>query len=220
MRYRRKITYKARKRRYFGRPHGRNSNSIKLRGGAFKGSHPPPRGIGIDDIVNKNDGIPFSDDNLRKICEGKANILTYRNVMAARSLEDVLGSHGAAIILYETKPQYGHWCCMFSRSAGVVEFFDPYGYAPDEQLKFVPAAMGCRPVLAGLCRAAGVKMIYSPYKLQQSNQKVSTCGRWVSFRIAMRESYDPQSFAALFMGQKLKPDAYVNLLTSYCNLFT
>lgn len=180
--------------------------SGKLKGGAF------PHGQGIDDIVSAVNGLPWSDDHMRKICEGKVNILSYRHVMQAGSLADVLGQHGAAIILYETKPQYGHWVALFSVAPGVVEFFDSYGCAPDSQLRFVPPAMKCRPVLAKLFKQACVQCIWNKIPLQASSEDMSTCGRWASMRIGMRKT-PKDSFVRLFVGQKLKPDSYATLMT-------
>lgn len=181
-----------------------------------------PSGTSIDDIVRRNNPWPFSDDNLREIIEGRAHILTYRDVMKCHHLSQVLGEHKAAIILYETKPGFGHWVALFYHSPGWVQFFDSYGYAPDDQLKFVPSSMGCHPVLAQLFKTAGVQCMWSPFKLQSQGQQVSTCGRWAALRICLGSAFNPESFAALFLGkgQKLDPDSYVTLLTSFCSIFS
>lgn len=204
--------------KYVRRNYRNYRSSGRLSGGRALSS---PKGPSIDTVVRRNNPWPFSDDNLREIVEGRAHILTYRNVMACHHLDQVLGKFGAAIILYETKPSYGHWVALFKHSPGWVQFFDPYGYEPDSQLKYVPASMGCQPVLSRLFKEAGVQCMWSPYKLQSQNQSVSTCGRWAALRICLGNSFNPESFAALFMGQgqKLDPDSYVTLLTSFCSIF-
>ena len=193
-------------------------STARLAGGNASGL---PKGTSIDTIVRRNNPWPFSDDNLRDIVENKAHILTYRDVMRCHHLNQVLGQHKAAIILYETKPGFGHWVALFQHSPGWVQFFDPYGYQPDAQLKFVPKSMGCHPVLAQLFKQAGVRCMWSPYKLQSQGQQISTCGRWAALRICLGNAFNPESFAALFMGQgqKLDPDSYVTLLTSFCSIF-
>lgn len=190
----------------------------RLAGGLF--SH-LPKGISIDNVVKRNNPWAFSDDNLRDIVEGKAHILTYRQVMQCNHINEVLGKYGAAIILYETKPGFGHWVALFNHSPGWVQFFDSYGYEPDSQLKYVPAEMGCHPVLKALFQRSGVQCMWSPFKLQSQNQQVSTCGRWAALRICLGSAFNPESFAALFLGQgqKLDPDSYVTLLTSFCSIF-
>ena len=197
------------------RPRRYYSNKGRLSGGA-KGKKPFNKSsyLGIDEAVREGGEIAYSDDNMRKICEGEVNILSYRDVMQCESLDDVLGEFGAAIILYETEPQYGHWVSLMSVGKGVVEFFDPYGKRPDSQLQYIPASMHCEPVLQELCDAAGAKLIWNEVPLQSETSHISTCGRWSSVRVAMR-FMTLQQFQNFFTKQKLPPDSYVTMLTLF-----
>lgn len=192
-----------------------SSSSIPLSGSGL--SSPCPS---IDEIARKSDRFPFSDANLRTVMEGKARIMTYRTLMDCNDLEEVLGEHGAVIILYETRPNYGHWCCMYSAAPGLIEFFDPYGFPPDSQLQYCKG-MNVYPVLEDMFKRAGVRCHWSSAKFQKESDSVSTCGRWCSLRIALRE-INPKAFEEMFLSKrnKLPPDTYATLLTMFVNLFT
>jgi hypothetical protein len=180
-----------------------------MRGGALSSKRSSP---GIDRIVDGGGGIPYSDDDLVKICDGKVNVVSYKDVMRAQHVDQVLGKHGAAIMLYETRPRYGHWVALIRQGPDLVEFFDSYGMAPDQQLSFVPPQMNMHPCLEELFARSGVRCVWNKTKLQAEGQKVSTCGRWAALRIAWK--YIPmQVFVKDFQGQSLKPDSYVTLLT-------
>lgn len=193
-----------------------------LSGGNFQHRNvPPPCGPSIEEIAKKTNDIALSDRNLRQICEGKAHMMTYRELMKCRSLEEAFHGQKALVILYETRDGYGHWTCLFKSAPGWVQFFDSYGYAPDEELKFVPKSMGCYPVLGELMRRAGVQCMYSPYKLQAGGIDMATCGRWVAFRVACANKFDPPHFAGMFLNKrnKLPSDDYINLLTAFFDFF-
>lgn len=184
-----------------------------MRGGGISAKRSSP---GIDKIVDGGGGIPYSDDDLVKVCDGKVNVVSYKDVMRAHHVDQVLGKHGAAIILYETRPRYGHWVALIRQGPDLVEFFDSYGMAPDQQLSFVPPQMQMYPCLKQLFAHSGVRCIWNKTKLQAEGQKVSTCGRWAALRVAWaRKGIPMEVFVKDFTGQALKPDSYVTLLTLY-----
>jgi hypothetical protein len=194
----------------------RRSVKGRMYGGAFpkKRATPPGKWLGVDECIAQGNGIAYSDDNMRKICENEVNILSYRDLMNCNSLHQVLGEHGAAIILYETEPQYGHWVSLLCNEPGVVEFFDSYGKPPDSQLQYVPESMHCEPVLKEMCAQAGARLIWNDVKLQSEASDKSTCGRWASLRIAMR-FMTMEQFQHFFLNQKLPPDSYVTAFTMF-----
>lgn len=173
----------------------------------------------IDFYTKKLNTLPYSDGNMRFVCEDRVNILSYRDIMKCDSLEEVLGPQGAAIILYETKPQYGHWVAFFRSGPHEVEFFDSYGFPPDSELQFVPKSMGCYPRLEELCRKAGFTCIYNKCKLQSDSSHVSTCGRWASVRVSMRK-IKLEDFIGLFTKTALPPDDYLTHMTMLVPMFS
>lgn len=192
----------------------RRSSKGVLYGGSKAKVFSKEKSLGIDEAVGEGNTFAYSDDDMRKVCEGEVEIMSYRQVMECESLDEVLGDNGACIFLYETKPQYGHWCALIGMGNGMVEFFDPYGQPPDSQLKYVPKSMGCEPVLQDLCDAANATLVWNKHRLQSEASNKSTCGRWCSVRVAMRYMTSEQ-FAKFFLNQKLPPDSYVTLLTLF-----
>jgi hypothetical protein len=60
-------------------------------------------------ILKRGQQIAYSEDDMRKLCEGKVSVMTYSEAVRKGSIGAVLGAHGAAIVLIETQPNYGHW---------------------------------------------------------------------------------------------------------------
>jgi hypothetical protein len=95
------------------------------------------------------------------------------------------------ILLYETKPNYGHWVCVLRTPEGI-EHFDSHGIVPDDELKWVPdwlkpsTGQDTKKLMTLLYREAaehGTQINYNAHHLQSKD--VSTCGRWCALRIAL-----------------------------------
>jgi hypothetical protein len=93
------------------------------------------------------------------------------------------------ILLYETKPDFGHWVCILETPEGI-EHFDSYGVLPDNELKWVPnwlaekTGQNVKRLLKMLfdeSELSGKKINYNAYHFQ--GKDTSVCGRWCAFRI-------------------------------------
>lgn len=174
----------------------------------------------MDAILAKGGQISYSEDDMRRLCEGKVKVIPYSHAAQAHSISELLGPHGAAIILYETEPNYGHWVAVFEVSPSMLEFFDSYGYAPDSELKLVPGRFRAqsaqdKPYLSELIRRSGYKnVIYNNVRLQKTGPGTSTCGRWCALRVCCR-NIPLKTFQRWFQGQRLAPDQYVTALTMF-----
>lgn len=88
------------------------------------------------------------------------------------------------IILYETKPDFGHWVLITKTPEGI-EHFDSYGYEPDGEFEFIPehfkkeSNQDYKYLLHILSKRDDVN--YNQYKFQQDGD-IATCGRWCIFR--------------------------------------
>ncbi len=170
-------------------------------------------------IINKMKALPFSSSHILEAVEDKANLMTYSELARKESLDDVLGKHGAAIILYETKKDYGHWVCIFKVNKNTIEFFDAYGMGPDEQLKYVPknfrkSVHEDYPHLTEMMEDSGYNIIYNTKRLQKHRKDVSTCGRHVALRLILRD-IPMNRYINLFKGQD--PDVAAVYLTAFVN---
>lgn len=175
----------------------------------------------MDAILAKGGQISYSEEDMRRLCEGKVRVIPYSQAQQAANIEDLLGPHGAAIILYETEPNYGHWVAVFEAGPRMLEFFDSYGNPPDTQLKLVPAAFRPQsgqtaPFLSQLIKQSGrySHVIWNNARLQKTGPGTSTCGRWCALRVCCR-NIPLKTFQRWFTGQRLSPDMYVTALTMF-----
>ena len=146
--------------------------------------------------------------------EGKANFLTYPELAEKKTLDQVLGPHDMCIILYLTKENYGHYCCLF-RIGNIVTFADSYGGVIDSQLKKIPSHFReeSNQVRSHLCRLlynSGHEVHYNDKQLQKLNKDISTCGRHCLTRLWLRH-LDCDDYIKFFKG--LNPDILVTLFT-------
>lgn len=162
---------------------------------------------------------PLNEDQILKLVNYKSKILTYPELVNYKNIDNVLYPHDSAIILYETKKHYGHWCCIIKRKNNI-EFFDPYGIFPDEQLYFVNPNFRIinnmrKGYLSYLLNKSKYKLEYNNYKLQCPNPEIATCGRWVGYRI-LNKNINIDKFAKIFLDNKyFEPDELICLKTFY-----
>ena len=82
-------------------------------------------------VLEKAQGISLTDSDIKEFTKGKCNVLAYPELQRATTLDQVLGAHGAACILFETKQEsptvaYGHWTAVIRTTPDLVEWFDSY----------------------------------------------------------------------------------------------
>jgi len=176
----------------------------------------------MDKLILKAEQIDLTGLDLKMITKGDTNIMSYHQLETAENIEEILSSENrSVIILYETQKNIGHWCSIFIRPENprILEFFDPYGNAPDTQLKFaVYNKKNDKPYLSYLLDnwyKRGGKLIYNKFRLQKWDEDVNTCGRWSSTRILLRK-YSISEFSSLFTkNQHYNPDFWVSALTYF-----
>ena len=149
----------------------------------------------------------LSSRDLMRFVGSRANMVTYPEIAKYQTLDDLLGPYKAAIILYLTSKNYGHWCLIF-REGNVVYFFDSYGLMPDRELKWLKG----NPILSDyprnplnrlskLLKESPYEIDYNNHKLQNSSHDIATCGRHVGMRLLMRK-LDNEQYYRLMKGQK------------------
>lgn len=165
------------------------------------------------------ENIGLSDSDLNKLVSGRAKIVIYGEVQKYKRIEDMLGRYGACFLLYEMKPNYGHWCLIFKRSDSVLEFFDPYGEYIDDELLYVPrefrnmSGQGF-PHLSKLLYNYKGKIEYNEFPFQSEEKGIRTCGRWCVVRLWYRW-LNLEQFKDLFLSSE--GDKIVTYLTKWVN---
>lgn len=180
----------------------------------------------MDKLMKQIKSYSFSDKDMMKLVDNEANLVTYPQIKKYQTLDQLLGKHRACIILYLQKKSYGHWCCIFERDdeQGLINFFDPYGYFPDDELKFNKQnknhELGQKmPYLSILMLKDQnrYKYVYNPYRIQTLTDQNNICGRAVGLRLNFRELSDKDFFDLLTKNKAYDKDTWIIMLTSFVN---
>jgi hypothetical protein len=159
------------------------------------------------------------------ILNGKAHIVPYSELSKFKTIEELLGSQGHAVILYEVKPGVGHWTCVFygppldecDLDYPRIYFFDSYGIKPDDEqewidVEFRKKAWDDMRVLSKLLKNTPSEINYNEFQLQEMKSGVNTCGKWCVARLGLKH-LDDEEFAELFAKEDptdtLSPDQLV-----------
>lgn len=139
-----------------------------------------------EEDIKENIEEPLGDDDIKRILPD-APIMKYSRLSEVSNIDEILPSNlSYCIILYEDSPNKGHWICIL-RYNDNIEFFDPYGFYPDSQLKWNPKIinqkLNQKPFLTSLFDSSPLNIIYNPIKYQTESDDVNTCGRHCVWRI-------------------------------------
>lgn len=169
-------------------------------------------------ILKKLKSKYLSGSDLLKLVNYKASIISYPEIKNYENLDELLGENQAIILLYETEPRVGHWITIFKTPKNTIEFFDPYGYFPDDELEFIPKnfrniSNQNKRYLTKLLYDSKYPIEYNNYELQQDKDDIATCGRHVAMRLLFRE-IPLKNYIKIMKGvKKFSPDDIVTLLT-------
>ena len=163
----------------------------------------------MDKLIKNAEDIDLSADNINVINNNNSNIIVYHNLDKYHSIESLFGGKECVILLYETKQNFGHWVCLLEFPT-YYEFFDSYGFKPDEELNY--ARYDNVAYLTELLKTINKPLRTNSTRLQTFADDVNTCGRWVSTRTKLAHMELP-AFTALFKDNSQPPDYYVSMLT-------
>lgn len=167
----------------------------------------------------------LSDEQIMRLVEGEANLVTHEKIREYSSIEDLLGPHQACIILYVTNATnqiYGHWCCVYKAPDGSINFFDPYGKAPDFTLSKMKHSgiqqFGNEPALVPLLGDfidRGGHVTYSKYPLQKKSKYITNCGRLTGLRLQFRHLSNKDFNDLMHSYKSICPDQLSTIMTSF-----
>jgi hypothetical protein len=161
---------------------------------------------------------PLSDADIRKILGRDIKIITYPDLGKMGSIDEAFDAKGRCIMLYLTENDTtGHWVCMLNKG-NKIEFFDPYGDAPEKALESVSEenreALGeDEPLLTRLFRASGKAIYYNTYPFQKEKRDVNTCGRHSVVR-CLYAPYSLEKYKKVMDSSGMTPDNFVSALTA------
>ena len=193
----------------------------------------------IDQIPDKSNyfvSIPLSSQDIRDSMDGKVRVIRYGELSEYNNIDDLLYPYGNVAILYQTKPNYGHWTCIFKRKVKrgekkgyrrgtneEIEFFDPYGIMLDDELEFIPyqfrvESNQVNKYLTNLLMKSKYPININHIPFQELKDGVNSCGRHVCLRMLLK-NMSLKDYTKIFMSgnQKLyggtNSDATVSLLS-------
>ena len=134
---------------------------------------------------------PISDKDILRKLNGNTRIIFYEELNNHEDIIPLLDK-GSLVILYRSKPNFGHWTALVKTPEGI-EYFDPYGEMIEEAKRnvnrdFLRQTNQQRNRLAELLFRASrnVPIHYNDHKLQKRSKTISTCGKHVIVRIMHR----------------------------------
>lgn len=154
----------------------------------------------------------LSDTDIKSLL-GNVPIITYPELEKYESLDDLFDGKGRAILFFPNASEnVGHWTCLIKRR-NMIEFFDPYGDAPEEQKDGLSKSRLqqldiAQPFLSRLMRAERLPIYYNSHAFQSSRDDVATCGRHCVVRL-LYQPYSIDKYAAIIRKSGLKPDDFV-----------
>jgi len=174
----------------------------------------------MDNLIKKLRKNPFSGNDILTICDNKTKILTYPQLYEYKDIDGVLSPYDSVVMLYETKPSYGHWVALLKHPEhNKIEFFDPYGLFIDDQLTFINSEFRKEnneqyPILSKMLHDSPYDIVYNNLQLQKYSSDISSCGRHVAFRICMKDT-PLDEYGALLTHNYYDPDTIVTYLTAF-----
>ncbi len=164
---------------------------------------------------------PLSNVDIENQCP-RAIVLTYPEFLKMgtfNELSRILDTHDI-VLCYLTKLNFGHWTCIFKNQDGI-NFFDPYGYFPDSELRWKsvsPEVKQNHTWLLSLLNDSNVPVHWNEFDLQSKAPNVSTCGRHVIVRL-MLSPLNAETYKKVILKtcekHKSTPDELVVALTSF-----
>lgn len=169
--------------------------------------------------IRRYANIGLSDKQLLQLVDGKAKIVLYPEITNYKTLDQLLYPYDAIFLLYESRPNWGHWTLVHKTSPDTVECFDPYGTNIDDQLYDIEPSFRLLskqeiPWLSYLLYHSPYNIDYNEYQFQSNSSNIKTCGRWCVVRLYY--SYLPlEKFREIF--QSKYGDDVVTYLTAWVN---
>jgi hypothetical protein len=164
---------------------------------------------GIRKVMN----YALSDEDIRNCLGDDIKINVYPDLAKCRSIDELFDSKGRAILLYLVSSETsGHWVCLMKKN-GRIEFFDPYGDAPEETKKYVNPKLLDKlkqtpNYLLDLLAKSEKPVFYNTHPFQSERSDVATCGRHCITRLAYLP-FTTEKYKSIIDRSGLTPDKFV-----------
>lgn len=175
--------------------------------------------MSLIEFLKKGEEVELTGADIINITNGAANVMKYDDLDQFDNIDQLFEKVPAVVILYEVQSStQGHWVALIKHSSSQLEFFDSYGFAPDQEIKFSSYYLRTHkgisvPHLTALINSSNYNIIYNKVQLQSNIDHVNTCGRHASVRIKFR-NMKLQDYQKLLTSNGYgNPDLWVTALT-------
>jgi hypothetical protein len=155
---------------------------------------------------------PMSDAEIQSHIGIKPDdIIKYSELQNFKTIGELLPTDKSfKIILIEDRYNQGHWVCVM-KYGKTIEYFNSYGAKWDTDWKFVNKmirvilneSQNDMTRLMNQAEKDGWKTIWNKHRFQKLDNKIQTCGRWVTLRVEMMKmGYDLDEFARFIQRRK------------------
>lgn len=133
--------------------------------------------------------LPTSPLDLYEISGKKYNVFQYKDILKFDDIDDLFEEdekikdipydfdENNVILLYNSAPNFGHWCCLNRNKYGY-NFLDSYGGTVDKSLDYNEKEFKYKKHLAKLLSEASGDVYYNHLPLQKLSNNIATCGRY------------------------------------------
>ena len=153
----------------------------------------------------------------------QCKVYTYNQLNKFHDIDKALGKDKCFVLLYMSRPNYGHYITVFKRDKDNIEVYDSYkDMKPDYEFKYIPSEYRQQlgetyPHLTQLLYDSGYKVHYNNHKMQQLSNNISTCGRHVIVRLIKRRMNIDEYYRwvkKICKEYRITPDMLVTIMTS------
>ena len=176
----------------------------------------------LDYAVSQAETVSLSDSDIKELTKGKCNVMLYSDLMNYDTIDQVLGQHGAVVLLYQTNERlYGHFVSLFKHPSkqNTLIFYDSYGLKMDAELKFskfnISNMGGLEPHLSNLIQKSKYLVESNSKRLQKNYKDDNTCGRYAAMRIVFRELDNNQFNHMIASNKHYDSDYAITILSLY-----
>lgn len=148
--------------------------------------------MSIESLVNFYKGKPLTGDHILKTLDVEP--ILYSDLSKYKSIDDVLGVKGYAVLIYQVTRYDGHYVSIFKDDNNNLNFSDPYGFAVDAPIddNLVPFDKPLPRYLTQLISKSKYKLIQNNFDYQSKQATVQDCGRHAILRIKLRHMTNEQ----------------------------
>jgi hypothetical protein len=137
----------------------------------------------LKSIVEKNAKIPISSEDIRIICNGKVNIVTYKDLNGLSNFMNLFHKENnyCVCLLYQfPNTDIGHWVSIiYDEDTDQINFFNSYGYNIDYESN--------SNLLTTLLRMTKKKINVNRVRYQMKDNETATCGIHSAIRCVFHE---------------------------------